>query len=379
MSRSSRGNEAHINSELVRACLKMVASAILADVEPGLPARRNCVATGKVMVKCERFDRWTVFPGGKMPPSTAGKDACRHIFRQTLKASSRRLLLVQRAAGSPSPVTRHSSPAAGFTMIEIALCLAIIGFALVSIMLVLPGGMDTQRQTREETIINQDASMLLEAVRNSARGLDDLTNNVYAITNYAADYNNLGKFLRFRIAGYTRNFAYVDGASANGWVITNGLRIIGLLSTPEYTAGFGGLPIADTFNRSYTSNHIVAWVRSFSGLAAEKPPQDNQIMQEDTFTYRVACVNAPMAADTNSLNKKSALYSAYNYQLAGNLRELRLLFMWPQLPNGNVGKFRQTFRASVGGQLIQTNDPFASNPVMPLYFYQSQFFSTNAP
>ena len=69
----------------LRACLKMVASAILADVEPGLPARRNCVATGKVMVKCERFDRWTVFPGGKMPPSTAGKDACRHIFRQALR------------------------------------------------------------------------------------------------------------------------------------------------------------------------------------------------------------------------------------------------------------------------------------------------------
>jgi len=59
----------------LRACLKMVASAILADVEPGLPARRNGVATGKVMVKCERFDRWTVFPGGKMPPFTAGKDA----------------------------------------------------------------------------------------------------------------------------------------------------------------------------------------------------------------------------------------------------------------------------------------------------------------
>jgi len=63
----------------------MVASAILADVEPGLPARRNCVAMGKVMMKCERFDRWTIFTGGKMPPSTAGKDACRHIFRQTLR------------------------------------------------------------------------------------------------------------------------------------------------------------------------------------------------------------------------------------------------------------------------------------------------------
>ncbi len=262
-------------------------------------------------------------------------------------------------------------------MIEIALCLAIIGFALVSIMLVLPGGMNTQRETREETIVNQDASMLLESVRNSARGLDDLTNNVYAITNYAADYNVQGQLGPRHTAGYTRNAASINSASANGWVITNGLRIIGLLSTPEYTDGFGGPPIADTFGRSYTSNHIVAWVRSFSGLAAEKPPQDNQIMQENTFSYRVACVNAPAAADTNNLDKNSPLFSAYNYQLAGNLRELRMLFMWPQLPNGGVGRFRQTFRASVGGQLIQTND-FSANPAMPLYFYQSQSF-TNAP
>jgi type II secretory pathway pseudopilin PulG len=253
-------------------------------------------------------------------------------------------------------------------MIEIALCLAIIGFALVSIMLVLPGGMNTQRQTREETIINQDASMLLEAVRNSARGLDDLTNNVYAITNYAADYTAQGQLGPRHTAGYTRTAASINNASANGWVITNGLRIIGLLSTPEYTDGFGGLPIADTFNRNYTSNHIVAWVRSFSGLAAEKPPQDNQIMQDNTFTYRVACVNAPMAADNFSITN-----SSYTRQLAGNLRELRLLFMWPQLPNGNVGKFRQTFRASVGGQIITTNDN-----QMGLYFYQSQSF-TNAP
>ncbi|MGB7957244.1 MAG: prepilin-type N-terminal cleavage/methylation domain-containing protein, partial [Minisyncoccia bacterium] len=43
---------------------------------------------------------------------------------------------------------------AGFTMIEVALCLAIIGFALVSILLVLPSGMNTQRDTRQETIIN---------------------------------------------------------------------------------------------------------------------------------------------------------------------------------------------------------------------------------
>ena len=37
------------------------------------PVGRCSAATGKVMLKCERFAQWPVFPGGKMPPSTAGK------------------------------------------------------------------------------------------------------------------------------------------------------------------------------------------------------------------------------------------------------------------------------------------------------------------
>jgi len=61
----------------------------------------------------------------------------------------------------PKPAARTGR--AGFTMIEVALCLAIMGFALVSILLVLPSGMNTQRDTRQETIINQDATVLLEA------------------------------------------------------------------------------------------------------------------------------------------------------------------------------------------------------------------------
>ena len=28
------------------------------------------------------------------------------------------------------------------------------------------------------------------------------------------------------------------------------------------------------------------------------------------------------------------------------------------LPNGTVGRFRQSFRSSLGGQLIETNDPY---------------------
>ena len=86
-----------------------------------------------------------------------------------------------------SLVSRHSSLSA-FTMIEIALCLAIIGFALVAIIGTLPRGLNVQKQNREETIINQDAALWMNAIRSGAKGYDDLTNYIIGITNTFREY-----------------------------------------------------------------------------------------------------------------------------------------------------------------------------------------------
>jgi hypothetical protein len=253
--------------------------------------------------------------------------------------------------------------------------------------------MTTQRDTRQETIIGQDASMLLEAIRNGERGVDDLTNYVYAITNFFQGYNQYGQTLSpVLTASYTYTAAYSNGTAMPSMCLTNGLRIIGLLSTPEFTVSTGpgippapglcGPPLASTFGTPFTSNHVVAYVRSVSGLAAEKPPQNNGFMQASTFSYRVLCVNAPLAADTNVLWRTSPAapgYSSYLLQLAESLRELRLTFMWPQLPSGNVGPYRQTFRASVGGQLVLTNYSSDFPGINSLYFYQSQSYTNNVP
>ena len=69
----------------------------------------------------------------------------------------------------------------GFTMIEIAIALAVIGFALVAIIGILPMGLNIQKETRERTIINHDAMYFLDALKNSAQGLDELTNFVARI------------------------------------------------------------------------------------------------------------------------------------------------------------------------------------------------------
>ena len=86
-------------------------------------------------------------------------------------------------------LTRPTSEHSAFTMVEIALALAIIGFALVAIVGALPAGLNVQRENREETIIVQDANFLIDAIRNGARGLDDLTNYVESITNFSTFIN----------------------------------------------------------------------------------------------------------------------------------------------------------------------------------------------
>src|SRR5712675_1869648 len=103
-----------------------------------------------------------------------------HASRTTHHASPRH----------PSLVTRHASR--GFTMIEIAISLAVIGFALVAIIGILPTGLNVQKDNREETIIGHDAGILMDVIRNGEQGLDDLVNYVVAITNSVTLYKSQG-------------------------------------------------------------------------------------------------------------------------------------------------------------------------------------------
>ena len=251
-------------------------------------------------------------------------------------------------------------------MIEVAISLAIIGIALVGIIAVLPIGLRTQRDNRESTVINQDATVFIEDIRNGSRGADDLTNYVYLITNSWTLFDSAG-FVKSGGNNYAYTAAFAYGTSVPSMALTNDAHIVGLLSTPEFTdTSFN--PTSNLFNGGY-SNHVVAYVRSISGPAAEKPPQDNPLLANDSFSYRIFCVNAPVATDTNAPN----LNSPYTKQLSANLHELRLTFLWPQLPNGGLGTGHQTYRALVAGRIAPTNSAGQF-----LYFYKSQSF-TNAP
>jgi prepilin-type N-terminal cleavage/methylation domain-containing protein len=306
-------------------------------------------------------------------PKDAALVAATFRLRFPAIAAPGRLRVRSLKAAATSPVTCRA-----FTMVEVAISLAIIGVALVAIIGVLPLGMRTQRDNREETVINQDATVFTEAIRHGQFGLNDLTNYVYAITNYWQAFGPNGQAVRSGVDGYSYSHSRVTQkpppmnmpVSPDRWPLTNGLHIIGLMSMPEFL-DLSWHPTNNMFSGGL-SNHIVAYVRSLSGPAIEKPPQDNDIIVGDAFAYRVLCVNAPVAMDTNmfTLTAFEPNQPPYNAALAASLHELRLTFLWPQLPSGALGKGRHTFRTMVAGQITQV---FTNNQW--LYFYQPQSFT----
>jgi prepilin-type N-terminal cleavage/methylation domain-containing protein len=231
-------------------------------------------------------------------------------------------------SGLPSsePDTPRPGFDSGFTMVEIAICLAVIGFALVAIIGVLPTGMQVQRENREETLINQDGAYFMEAIRSGARGIEELTNYVTEIM--------------------------VTEADANGNPITppvlcpekiiSGTNIIGALSTPQYWP-----PIPDCL--PLDQNRLVyrtqAKVRSISGAAAEKG-DTNTI----TFEYILTSEIMPFQAIDPAIITN---YPQLNLQR--NLYEVRLTFRWPLLINGTVGNGRKVFRSMISGS-FDTNE-----------------------
>ena len=274
--------------------------------------------------------------------------------------------------------------ARAFTIIEIAICLGIIGFALVAIIAVLPRGLDVQKRNREETIIGQDADVWMSAIRSGAQGYDDLTNYVICITNfwtkYDANFNVIGgPGYDYYTPTHSERTSY--NPKVNDFLLTNGMHIIGLLSMPKRVPNY--------MNPPYQSNYVVAYVRAFSGPVVDKVPQTNSVILSDAFTYRMIVENFPYApVDTNSfcvdcpaavglssaqLADRTNLSHAI-FALQTNANDFRLRFRWPVLPNGQIPNYGlATFRSMAGGALLLTND--VNIPDQPLYFVQPSSYA----
>jgi type II secretory pathway pseudopilin PulG len=126
-----------------------------------------------------------------------------------------------RAAMSAPKFAKRSE---GFTMVEIAIALGVIAFALIAIIGILPIGLQTQRDVREETIVNQDARVLIEAIKSGGRDVSsDLGSYVVHIDNDPTDYSTMSGPLSLGkpLPGiWTTNLVQLLTDTANGHTIT---------------------------------------------------------------------------------------------------------------------------------------------------------------
>lgn len=216
-----------------------------------------------------------------------------------------------------------------FTMIEIAFCLAIVAFALVAIMGVLPTGMTVQKDNREDTLVNNDANFWLESLRSGSRGLDDLTNYVESIT----ITNNKGQ-----VTVVTNNW------NKPGNQIISGEQIVGMLLTPKY--------MADGNTTNLITNTVIARVRAINGPAVEKGNPFNE------FSFRYELRPELVSLAPTPVNGSNFWGTVHDQNVASNYHQLRLTLRWPMFQQGNtygVGRNRRTVRTAVNGKLAAIN------------------------
>lgn len=235
----------------------------------------------------------------------------------------------------------HFRPAcrrSGFTMVEIAISLGVVAIALVAIMGVLPTGMRVQKDNREETIINQDGTYLIEALRSGSYHLNELTNHFEWII----------------ISNSVSKARFVDGSGPQD--LNTGFKILGLLGTPKYQTVQGRL----------VTNVITSRVRSFCGGASEKGKGSREFQFSYLLTSEVVPLSlfpAPLTNFTASgLAAEEVTLRSNRWVLArnseSNFYELRLTFRWPLIEVGKdveAGNNRKSFRALVPGYLLATN------------------------
>ncbi len=214
-----------------------------------------------------------------------------------------------------TPGTRCGSGARAFTMIEVALSLAIVAFAMVAIIGVMPAGLNVQKENREDTILSQDATLLLEAIRggSNSAALNVLANSLLSLNG--------------------------PSQPVTGTNITP-LEVVARLSIPRWdttNSNNGG------FNRAH--------FRAFSGNLGDSASAAAAV----GFTYVVTTEVTNFAGDPFQP-------SSYNYYLTNNLYEVKLTFSWPVhdytpgvFPTNTVGDRRLVVRTLVSGQLQSGN------------------------
>lgn len=290
----------------------------------------------------------------------------------------------------PPPGRGRSRAQRAFTMVEIALCLGVIAFALVAIIGVMPTGLRVQQENRDDTILNADGTVLVEAIRSGCLGidtnalvyfdqrlfsfgLDSLTNHVLAVmvTNqfdgvqvyWNPHLNRSWNALFGRPARARPPANFVKSPS-----LTNGLMIVGLLSRPkwEYRRASPTSPLVPV------TNYVAALVRAISGPAIEK----GGLGAELAFTYVATSEVVPAGVNPNFYPRDWTNFLEANLpapvliersnrwaqveNMKVNFAELRLVLQGPAVPGERVNNVEtwttlgtpKSFRTLLSGRRV---------------------------
>ena len=247
------------------------------------------------------------------------------VRRRTLLRSNESASLSRRLRGTEMPARRTRA----FTMVEVALSLAIVAFAMVAIIGVMPMGLNVQKENREETIISQDAAVILEAIR----GGNSSTNS--AALQAAC----------LQIQGI--HPALVPNATAST------ADIVRRLSIPRW----------DTAYLHPTNPVVQAHFRAMSGNLADTATAGSQMAFSYVVKSEVTNYTASPFMPTNGVPF-----------LTNNLHEVKLTFQWPVYDGGpgvfptRVGDKRLVVRTFISGQLVKETNGYTFRGVT----YQGQ-------
>jgi len=278
-----------------------------------------------------------------------------------------------------SSVLDYSSRQSGFTMVEIALCLAVVSFAMVVIMGILPIGSLVQKENREETLSLLDGNYLLQAIKNGAQGYDDLGLYVDEILLYSRPNAT----------------PVVIQNNVSGGVYWGTKEIVGLISAPQFLMTSSNVWAVNYINNNsifgVTSTNMTCKLkmRSMNGTAADKNTSEDN--RDFGMSYLVNVQVVPVATNclnVNSLDTNAGLrdqmvrdrsMSQISYQISLSLD-------WPIRPSADggykTGANSQTFRTIASG-LLSTNREqvtipgLGANTITFWHFNPNEFSVTN--
>jgi type II secretory pathway pseudopilin PulG len=168
-----------------------------------------------------------------------------------------------------------------FTMVEIAIALGVIAFALIAIIGVLPTGLQTQRDVREETIVNQDARLLIEAIKTGGRDVtSDIGVYVVKIDNDPTDYS---------------------------------------IASGPYSVGKAPPGI---------------WTTNLIQLLTDAGPHTNVM---NSITGAIATRGSDLGFHYQIISSVTEASEFFNTPLSNQVYEVRLRFAWPVTANGTAG------------------------------------------